>query len=114
MKHTPGPWVIHEKKRTLDSGRVITEHIIKNVDPRGDTAEHLFKTIGDTNSEHKANAQIVVAAPDMLKACKVALSLLDDMHIDDIGYLGHCLKDTDAYTELTLAIQKGDYFERTR
>lgn len=61
--HTPGPWIVlHENDMSI---------ITKSEFSQGEVVAQL-STWGD--SELKANAQLIAAAPDLLAACKSLLS----------------------------------------
>jgi len=71
-KHIPrdrakGPWFTKKVYRKLDSGRMIVEHLIHNK-LNGEDHDHLAQTIGDTNEEWQAVANLMAAAPDLLAA----------------------------------------------
>lgn len=62
MSHTPGPW-------HLDPFR-------KYANVHGEVMSHLARVPIDT-AEAEANARLIAAAPDLLEACREALSILD-------------------------------------
>ena len=61
MSHTPGPWIV-DPKRSL---RVVAEH------------DNTVCTVGCTDSLRSSwedNARLIAAAPELLEACKFALT----------------------------------------
>src|SRR5688572_3623792 len=73
IKHTPGPWGTNEH-----------EHDAPYQDIKIKAENHSIATlwiddapVHDYNREQHANARLIVAAPDLLKACENALILLD-------------------------------------
>ena len=63
-KHTPGPWdVEHDTEIIAAEGKWIAE---------ADT-----RSINFVNGEATANAHLIAAAPDLLRACEVALERAD-------------------------------------
>ena len=73
-KHTPGPWKIDG-----ESDRVIVAH-------DGETLAQTYFVYGDRDRQYPqsiANARLIAAAPDLLEACRFALSIIG--HPDDAG-----------------------------
>ena len=74
MGHTPGPWVvagdsIHDRETKYESDGART----------GDTACRIATTeIMARQGEQEANARLIAAAPDMLEALGIVLSLMDE------------------------------------
>ncbi len=73
MKHTPGPWYYHKRvDKTTGIEIAITQKSVPN-NPKWDVAR--------TYTE--ADAHLIVSAPDLLRACKVAyqaLTIIEDYH----------------------------------
>lgn len=74
--HTPGPWVIHEWG--------IGDSVIEVNGPDGaqiaeiDTLRESTETEHvRASGEHRANARLIAAAPDLLAACKAADGAFD-------------------------------------
>jgi hypothetical protein len=59
IKHTPGPWVIHE----IDSGFAISHH--KQPNPHFHIAEMMW-----SDDQSEADARLIASAPDLLAALK--------------------------------------------
>jgi len=113
-KHTPGPWVAFYKRKygiwlvslpSSDSSMRI------NIFPNG--------VPGDTDEECEANARLIAAAPEMLKA---AIKILN-FHCASCGQIAsHCQRDKDGdiriikrqdcarchFGELKLAVAKAE------
>lgn len=70
-KHTPGPWFI--ERRTNDGGT--THHSITASEGIG-WANDRYMSVSGCIDEH--DAHLIAAAPELLEACKAALS--DDQH----------------------------------
>lgn len=64
-KHTPGPWTIEIPSNGCD------RYII-----HGKSFEEICATCLDTEHEMQANARLIAAAPELLEACKMALSCM--------------------------------------
>ncbi len=73
IKHTPGPWVIIPGGDEWSQGRIAT------IEPKPETMiETNYWTVAEVNyrrEEHAANANLIAAAPDLLKAL---IDFLDD------------------------------------
>lgn len=64
-KHTPGPWAIFNGVDIYpDNGDKRARHHIAEVSPEG----YLTDDCDITSDEHKANARLIAAAPDLLAA----------------------------------------------
>ena len=70
-EHTPGPWFI--ERRTNDVGT--THHSITASDGHGWAGDRYMSVSGCIDSN---DAHLIAAAPELLDACKAALS--DDQH----------------------------------
>lgn len=69
-KHTPGPWdVEHDTEIIAAEGQRIAE---------ADT-----RSINFVNGEATANAHLIAAAPDLLRACEWALSMMDGGRLEE-------------------------------
>jgi len=71
MTHTPGPWRADRVLRTaINAGKkhiaMVSCFNMESTDER---------TIAD--EEHEANVNLILAAPDLLEACKTALALIE-------------------------------------
>ena len=65
-KHTPGPWVIIPGGGQWSTGRIATIE-----PPPKKMTKITYWTVAEVNQqrgEHKANASLIAAAPDLLKA----------------------------------------------
>ena len=69
MKHTPGPW---KWKQTRGNNRY--EHHVFTYEQNP-----IAQLNGDDPGNIQANAGLSAAAPDLLKACKLTIRLLEDM-----------------------------------
>lgn len=79
-KHTPGPW-----KADLENYPIMVRSESETwplVDELGDEEGCAGVFVANTG-DHKANARLIAAAPDLLEACKAALS-------DDQPYIEKC------------------------
>lgn len=79
-KHTPGPWSRADEKPTRPYyvAQVCHAHLpwayVAAGEPTGGSG---WPALDEDNiDEMKANAQLIAAAPDLLKACQTALDLL--------------------------------------
>jgi hypothetical protein len=86
-KHTPGPWQL--RLRIRDSA------IIETDDRTIATTLHY----GDTDKQADANARLLAAAPELLEACKAALSELAMPEISMEGRLQKVLRAAIAKAE---------------
>ena len=79
--HTPGPWVVGKMPGKLYSDspqdawyvRASGEYWIADICP--------FARKDQDDSETEANAMLIAAAPDLLKACRLAASLYDQLSL---------------------------------
>lgn len=78
--HTPGPWLIIPGGDEWSSGRIAT------IEPKPETmAETNYWMVAEVNyrrEEHKANANLIAAAPDLLEAlrcCEMRLTAMVGM-----------------------------------
>ena len=64
MKHTPGPWKVFQDDFYVvgveSDCAIIADHLYESNDP----------TVRDILPELEANARLIAAAPDLLKACQ--------------------------------------------
>lgn len=77
-KHTPGPWVLAEGYERSDTSRHFVWSDAETPEEREDASRYCIATVeprehGETLD---ANARLIAAAPDLLEACKAALSEL--------------------------------------
>jgi len=68
MSHTKGPWKVYFTK---DGGKIIG---IGDAEGAGVTDPHFG--LWSSGEEQEANARLIAAAPDLLEACKAALSVI--------------------------------------
>jgi len=98
-KHTPGEWYIDNGSWTQHT--VGIEKWAINVK----TKDGNFFCIGDADGEHmtveelKANAKLMAAAPDMLKAC---LYMIDSFDLDDKSLFTKQQKASIGYTKTAI------------
>jgi len=75
-EHTPGPWVIIPGGDEWASGRIAT------IEPKPKTmVETNYWTVAEVNyrrDEHLANAKLIAAAPDLLKALEMCIEWMGD------------------------------------
>jgi hypothetical protein len=75
MAHTPGPWEVckfHFRKNGIKMHRLA----VKETNTGCFIVDKVFTTRFKEGDETEANAALIAAAPDLLEACKVALSVL--------------------------------------
>lgn len=77
--HTPGPWNVEPAVPGEASG----VHVFA-ANPAGCSEDGDLVTIADF-IENDANARLIAAAPDLLKACRVLLAIYDA----ELGGIGH-------------------------
>ena len=76
-KRSPGPWKAHLNVPTA----IIEGHIIKTDDDVASPIASLWVGGGTKGKPtQKANAFLIAAAPELLEACKQALTLILDTH----------------------------------
>ncbi len=95
MAHTPGPWHL-EGCRQDGSFEIWNKPLLK-----GDIPSDGFVICGRSAIEHRAaisraNARLIVAAPDMLAALQQAVALADGNLPRFSGRTGQCAKSYDA------------------
>ena len=64
-KYTPGPWRVSDGDDLWVAGPISTDNVICDIVPRD---------ADSYTEEDEANAALIAAAPDLLEACKRALS----------------------------------------
>lgn len=72
-KHTPGPWKFYDDSNDGKTNRIEIVAI-------GKTVARIYHSVP---AEDLPNARLIAAAPDLLEACKAALS-------DDQPYIEKC------------------------
>ena len=89
-KHTPGPWALDDKTGTISwgdcsfgapagaGGFVVASHSVCNI-PR-----HQSERITD---EHRANALLIAAAPELFRSARMWIEYLDSPSPDGSGEL---------------------------
>lgn len=86
-KHTPGPWEVHDGFYIGRPGRMSLAEV-KSGDIESSNIE-----------QHKANATLIAAAPELLKHLKLChLSLCPTVHLDGLCD-GCCIADVIAKAE---------------
>jgi hypothetical protein len=79
-KHTPGPWFISRDER---DGMSWNNHIASVPDPKSEICA-MFHDGTPNNEIGEANAILIAAAPDLLKALKQIVSDWEDGEPEDI------------------------------
>lgn len=75
MKHTPGPWVHKRDDLLNDYDNPGTHWNARNIwSPGYSTIAHVIMQHND-DGESEANARLIEAAPDLLEACQMLLTL---------------------------------------
>ena len=83
MKHTPGPWKPVKREQDLsEPGKYSPEYYAIMEAVEGSLVAEVHHA-GIEWEEFKANARIVAAAPDLLKALKMAIHALQVHGIDE-------------------------------
>lgn len=79
MKHTPGPWVVIEKTTSVGKCFRVGPHEIVT-ENHGGICLYDDRTQLNPHSagEQEANARLIAAAPDLLKALEEAVECLED------------------------------------
>lgn len=78
-KHTPGPWSAFIWNKNAP-------HIITIGIPYSDGDAHLCKIdCSIKTDENKANARLIAAAPDLLRACKMALETIKHAALEEFN-----------------------------
>lgn len=97
MQHTPGPWRVAGLNVGSESNLVVASCY-------RDSDESVVMR-PKTNEECLANARLIAAAPDLLKACKQAAQCLKDW-IQTTGFGEVNKRDREALEAINLAISK--------
>ena len=94
--HTPGPWRISKYSETA----------VQAKDGRGVASTGGFQSsVADENPTNQANARLIAAAPDLLKAAKTMLQYYDAFVEDKTAFPG----ETEMYADpLRAAIAKAE------
>jgi hypothetical protein len=74
VKHTPGPWEVgrhHENTSNTPAHYAISQY--------GELYDHAHVFAANDGGEGKANARLISAAPELLKACKEAMLFIDEL-----------------------------------
>lgn len=95
--HTPGPWRFHEEDVDVHDGSYTEPMVITETDEHGRSLAIAAIRVGVNGTQ--ANWHLIAAAPDLLKACKMA-----DAYIEMLGD-GELTKTR---TILRAAIQKSE------
>jgi hypothetical protein len=97
-KHTPGPWNVNGMH---DNGT-------PEVWVYDDKADQLVARVICETKRHEANARLIAAAPDLLEACKAALSLAWEVGCETEDGVGTLLEDSrgDLFRQLSAALAK--------
>jgi len=84
-KHTPGPWHVDagDYKYHIYYSREQSDHYFAEVD-------------GNDDDEAKANARLIAAAPDLLRALKHAVRWHDQLHQSDIDLMEKAIAKAEA------------------
>lgn len=82
-KHTPGPWIGAGPSFGDPLPRYTTEIVTEWEGDEGDVISICEMPFHHHDDENEANARLIAAAPDLLEACKAALS-------DDQPYIEKC------------------------
>ena len=89
-QHTPGPWAVSP---------------YNNITSRNGTVAKTEQMPGNYESEQKANAHLIAAAPDLLSAARNAANVLAALAM---GQLAAINPDSNALKELRAAISKAE------
>jgi hypothetical protein len=79
--HTPGPWELVTRECPIEPGETYTA--IAHIHHREVVGKHSeqdvchVSTWGRADGESTANARLIAAAPDLLEACRAALSVCE-------------------------------------
>lgn len=91
-QHTPGPWRIENDT-------------ICSTD--GDIAKMHFQSCRGRNTE-KANARLIAAAPDLLRACSQLIEIVDQYHADLDYAIAHGMEENEDDRLKTIGDMLGD------
>lgn len=87
MKHTSGQWYINDMP--LPSRKIIEIKgdgvVIANVLLQHGKGRAKYYGIKQIDSETRANARLIAAAPDLLEACKLAAKYVSKMVADEVN-----------------------------
>ena len=103
-KHTPGPWRVVPRK--CNRGNTVGHEVrAKNPNAKSDRGENILFVSPDSSvPSAEANARLIAAAPELLKACKAALTLPLNRYDED-GF-DHLEKIERIATQVGAAIKK--------
>lgn len=100
MKHTPGPWRFNAHGAIFGPGG----------EPIQTCGEYAIR-FGEGTEEAFANARLIAAAPDLLKACKMAFKDLEPFEWTDLPD-GYAVLAT--VRKLRAAIKKAELMEERK
>lgn len=98
MAHTPGPWVVNPFEARVDEAAKICDDGLLPI------CKLLWPTDERTETETKANARLIAAAPAMLEALQGLLGLYDETHWGDLPTGNH----PSAIARAAIALATGD------
>ena len=82
-KHTPGPWLLAGDDGKSDATAYARTPVNQNpLYIARVYGEGVLASSSPGTEERKANARLIAAAPDLLAACKAALSLVESLPYD--------------------------------
>lgn len=104
MKHTPGPWRVGPSNdvqgRYADSSQIWVPH--------GAVSHCVVASVNYHLSQSEANARLIAAAPDLLKAAKEVLAGLNARIDAALADGGHAVPVFHGIAELHAAIAKAE------
>jgi hypothetical protein len=91
-EHTPGPWTSEfQGNSTWD---ILCSSDILTHERRSEIVAIIEDRFGDNpRNEHKANARLIAAAPDLLAACKALVEAMHRYEMDVDGDPTHAHRD---------------------
>ena len=85
--HTPGPWFVGGYIHDEEDPESYPEWVVQHATPAGDLSVAVCVHVADPEV-HKANAMLVSAAPDFLKAAHATMAWWEDNQYETTGENG--------------------------